>query len=354
MAASDMSVPGPFIVRRRGGRRTTAAYVGKAPPSSAGLCNAVAATLLVLLPVPRSAMAADGVVDAPFVRVINASRATRCAEEDNVYAPLFGGEVARFRIEATHPAYISRLKTDSSAPDFTGCDMRSDPAFDFTPRTVTLLDTAELALVGHSFARFWRPESVPVRVGDRTEDGLHLLQLFLRTDRGRSEFLVLYPTDGYWRLKPLPTAALVDGAYGSSFLVGPIEEQGRPLVRLSSVTFEPKDRTFHLQFRSGGQGIVHVDAINDIRAVLEVGLHPPVKDGRPFAALRSMFVSPQVADVAEVAWQVEPGRWRIQEIGEPLDEPVTALRFGRSAISTHNSSAPDLLFEAFSKAPNER
>lgn len=347
-----MSVPGPFIRRYRG-RRTTPAYVDEEPPSSARLRTAFAGLILLLLPGPRSGLA-DGVVDAAVVRVINASRATRCAEEDNIYAPLFGSQVARFRIEARHPAYIKRLSADNSAADFTNCDMRGDPAFDFLPRTVTLVETAELALVGHTFPRFWRPETVPVRVGSRTEDGLHLLQLFLLTDRRRVEFLVLYPSDGYWRLKPLPTAPLADGAYGSSFLIGPIEEQGRPLVRLTSVTFDPGDRTFHLQFRSGGQGSVRVDAINDRQAVLEVALDPPVKDGRPFAALRSMFVSPQVADVAEVAWRAEPEGWRVQTIGKPFDEPTTAVRFGRSDISTHNSSAPDLLFEGFRAAPKDR
>jgi hypothetical protein len=55
-----------------------------------------------------------------------------------------------------------------------------------------------------------------------------------------------------------------------------------------------------------------------------------------------------------VSWRRKPGEWRTQPIGEPLDEPVTAVRFGRSAISTHNSSAPDLLFEAFGTASRAR
>lgn len=350
-----MRVRNPFFVRRRDGRRTIAAYVGTRLPSTAGRCRALAAMLLVLVAASQLGTAAEVLADPASVRIVDASRTTRCAEEDNLYVPLFGNGIGRFRIVATHPVYIGHLKTDSTAPDFTDCDMRGDPAFDFAPRTVTLLETSEIALIGHAFPRFWRPERVPVRIGDRTEDGLHLLQLFLQTKGGPVEFLVLYPTDGYWRLRPLPTASLPDGAYGSSFLIGPVEERIRPMVGLRSVIFDPAARTFRLDFRSGGRGTLRVASIDDRRAVLDVRLEPAVPAGRPFAALRSMFVSPQVADAAEVLWQAEPGgAWRSQRIGTPLDQPASAVRFARSEVSRHNSSAPDLLFEAFGTASGGR
>ena len=39
---------------------------------------------------------------------------------------------------------------------------------------------------------------------------------------------MLYPQDGYWRARPLPPVNLKWSAYGSSFLVGPVEfDSGR-------------------------------------------------------------------------------------------------------------------------------
>jgi hypothetical protein len=61
-------------------------------------------------------------------------------------------------------------QTDSTAPDFTACDMSQRPAaFPFAPRTVVLHEDADIRLVGHTFPSFWRPEVVDFEVGGRTE-----------------------------------------------------------------------------------------------------------------------------------------------------------------------------------------
>ena len=119
---------------------------------------------------------------------VNASRATRCAEEDNVYVKLLGSGVTSFRISAEHPPYIAAVSNDSTAPDFTHCDMSQDPSFRFAPRTVILYEDAEIRLVGHSFSTFWRPDVVDFRVGEKNEPGLHLVQLLKRGPRGISKF----------------------------------------------------------------------------------------------------------------------------------------------------------------------
>ena len=59
---------------------------------------------------------------------------------------------------------------------------------------------------------------------------------------------MVYPADGYWRVKPLPPPSLTDTAYGSSFLFGPIEEGTRPFVAIRSIAFEPATMTFRLVF----------------------------------------------------------------------------------------------------------
>ena len=280
---------------------------------------------------------------AVAVDFVNASRATRCAEEDNVYVKVLGPRVASFRILAEHPPYIGKVIEDSTAPDFSHCDMSRDPSFPATPRTVTLYEDARIRLMGHTYATFWRPDVADFYVGDRNEPGLHLVQLIRRRPQGEVEILVVYPADGYWRVKPLPPASLPDTAYGSSFLFGPIEEDTRPFVAIRSIAFEPRSMTFRIVFRNGTRGVLRVAAATPARTRLAISVDPPLAAGRPFAALRSMFVTKAQADVAVVA---APGRKPVAILDFAQTRSRSA-RFGRTVQSHHNLSAPDLVFEAF-------
>jgi len=103
------------------------------------------------------------------VDVSNTSEPTLCAEKDNVSLELRSTDVRRFTVEAVHPAYMGTIVVDRYAPDCRNCDMASDPAYTFEPRRVTLYETNEWQLVGLTFASNWRPNKVPVRVGDRVE-----------------------------------------------------------------------------------------------------------------------------------------------------------------------------------------
>lgn len=289
--------------------------------------------LALCLAVPAAAGAPSATTAAgegPVVTFEGASRPTRCQEEDNVTVLLRGSGVARFRIEAVLPPYLDAITADSTAPDFTDCDMGSDPRFSFTPRTLTLFENSALALIGHTFASFWRPEVVSVRVGSEETAGLHLLQLFVKADGGREEVLVLYPADGYWRAKPLPPARLGGNAYGSSLLIGPVEEQGRPLVALSAVRFDPDGPAFDLAFAAGGSARIAVAEASAVRLALEITLAPPTADDRPFAALRSMYVRDDAGDVAVAAWQEAPGApWASRPIMALDRVDATAARFGQ-------------------------
>lgn len=281
---------------------------------------------------------------AAEVEVVNASRKTACAEEDNVYVRLQGQGVRWFGIRAEHPPYAQDIRRDSTAPDFTACDMSRDPSFAFAPRRVVLYRDADYLLVGHTLRSNWRPESVDWWVGQRRERGLHLVQLSRRVPQGWVEVLVVYPSDGYWRIKPLPPRSLRDSAFGSSFLFGPIEEDGRPLVRFTAIHFDPATLTFRLQFRSGGQGFVRVTEVSPQATALALQLDPPLARQQPFAALRSMFVTPHQADVAIASWPARPSGEPILELGT-VSAP--AMRFGRQVPSRHNLSAPDLVFDRF-------
>ncbi len=301
------------------------------------------ASLTSVLAVAPRAPAQELAVD-----VVNASEPTLCAEKDNVDLRFISAATRRFAIEAIHPAYIGTVTVDRAAPDFRDCEMGGDPARKFEPRRVTLYETMEWQLVGHVLPNFWRGTQVPVRVGERVESGLHLVQLWHRFQERAEEALVLYPPDGYWRARPLPPAHLRWSAYGSSFLLGPVETEARPFVDISDIAFEPATRSFRLAFRRGGAATLRLASLDQDRIVLDAGLDPPIGAQRPFAALRSMFVTEVNADVAHVAWRGKDAKgWREAPIMNFARESVVALWVGRTVLSRHNVSAPDLLFRDF-------
>ena len=303
------------------------------------------ATGLSLLAVTVAAEAADQLA----VDVINESEPTLCAEKDNVYLKLQSGQARRFTVEAVHPAYAGTIVVDRFAPDFANCDMSKDPVFKAQRRQVTIYESAEWRLVGHTFDSFWRPNQVPVRVGSRVENGLHLLQLWTSRHGGFDEVLVLYPADGYWRARPMPPANLRWSAYGSSFLIGPVETQGRPLVDIKDVTYEPETKTFTLNFVRGGSATLRVATLDDQRMVLDVNLSESAGGGRPFAALRSMFVSEGNSDVARIGWRAKDGQlWREEPVMQFKRATAAELWTGRLVPSRHNTSAPDMVFRDFS------
>jgi hypothetical protein len=303
-------------------------------------------TLVFLLLTALGAHASDLAVD-----VVNASEPTLCAEKDNVSLKLVSGAARRFTVEAIHPAYTGTIVVDRYAPDFRNCDMSGDPAHKFAPRRVTLYETDQWQLVGHTFPSFWRPTQVPVRVGDRVETGLHLLQLWTRFQERAEEVLVLYPADGYWRARPLPPAHLRWSAYGSSFLVGPVSVEGRPVVNLKEVAFDPAAMTFALTFAAGGRATVAVKDLTEERLSLEVAFDRAI-EGQPFAALRSMYVTEFNADVARIAAREEKAKaWREEPIMAFGKARATDVWMGRLVPSRHNTSAPDMMFNRFRGAP---
>jgi len=308
-----------------------------------GLREWTAAVLLLAALASPSAGA-----DAIAVEVENASEPTLCAEKDNVYLKLLSGAVRRFTVEAVHPAYVGTIVTDRWAPDFTNCDMSRDPAFNFQRRRVTIYETEEWQLVGLTFPSFWRPNQVPVRVGSRVETGFHLLQLWTRFQERAEEVLVIYPADGYWRARPLPPQNLRWSAYGTSFLIGPVEIEDRPFVDIRSIGFDPDTRTFTLTFARGGSATLRLDKLDQERIALDVTLGAAIPPERPFAALRSMFVTEGNSDVAQVGWRAKDSEaWKQEPVMTFKRATAAELWAGRLVPSRHNTSAPDMVFRGF-------
>jgi hypothetical protein len=310
---------------------------------------AIAAGVLVC----ASALAARAADDLA-VDVVNASEPTLCAEKDNVYLKLMSSQVRRFTIEAEHPAYMGTIVVDRAAPDFGNCDMPTLPPAPNAerPQRRTLFETPELQLVGLTIPNFWRANKVPVRVGGRADSDIQLLQLWTRHQERAEEVLVLYPSDGYWRARPLPPANLRWSAYGSSFLIGPVETAGRPFVAIASVDFDPATLTFRIAFARGGAATLRVEKLDEERIVLDVGFEVPITGDVPFAALRSMFVTDANADVAQVRWRAKDSEvWRQEPIMAFGKASAVALWAGRAVVSRHNTSAPDMVFRDFRAGP---
>ena len=311
-----------------------------------GMQLGVSVLLAALSALPAGAATLDGLA----VEVTNASEPVLCAEKDNVTLNFASKEVKSFRIEAAHPAYIGSLQRDGFEADWTACDMKGDPSFaaPTPPRRVTVYEEIEMWVVGLTFPTFWRPATATLRIGDRVEKGLHLIQVWMIRPMGGEEVMVLYPQDGYWRIRPKAPAGMAPTAFGSSFLVGPIEQDGRPIVRIKEIEFEPKARTFTLHFERGGTATIKIATVDQNRHTLDVAFDTPVS-AQPFAALRSMYITDFNNDVARVAVREKGAKgWREDGILSFQRATATDIWAGRTAISRHNTSSPDMVFTTFS------
>jgi hypothetical protein len=301
---------------------------------------------LLALAAPARAASLDGLA----VDVVNQSEPVLCAEKDNVALSFQSKAVRSFRIEAAHPVYIGMLQRDSFEADWTACDMSADPSFKAPspPRRITFYEDIELWVTGYTFPTFWRPATTPVRIGDRVETGLHLIQIWMLRSDGAEEVLVLYPQDGYWRARPMTPTGMRATSYGSSFLIGPVEVQGRPIVRFKEVAFDPKSRTFTLTFEKGGAATLKIVKADGNRLALDVAFDKPVASGA-FAMMRSMYVTEFNNDVARIAVREKGAKsWREENIMKFGKATATDIWAGRLSPSQHNTASPDMVFNSFS------
>lgn len=305
-----------------------------------------AAAFLMLALSYAPAIAAD-VGDQAWVE--NRSEPTQCAEFDNVTYTLANPKVGRFELEISAPVYLPDMKTDSTGPDFANCEaMKDDPKFKFTPKKLTLYEDDQIRIVGYTQEQAWRAKGAEVIVGKTDESDLHLVQWFQKVDGEFYEFLVVYPFDGSWRAKPIPTEAFPNAAYGSSFLIGPVEQQRRPIVDIAKLKIDPQARAFRMTFAKGGVGEIRIRSADREKIVLDVTVDglPAGEPPAPFAAIRSMFVAPTNADAARINWKTDKGLFN-EPIMDFEGANAREVRFDRIELSKHNTSAPDVTFRRF-------
>ena len=284
------------------------------------------------------------------VEVTNASTPESCAEKDNVIINFASANVRHFRIEAAHPAHIGSVGADRREANWTDCDIPHGADLP-TPRErrITFYESPFMWVTGYEVSDYWLRRDVPVRIGERVEHNLTMLQLWVFV-RGKAEqVLVLYPTSGFWRIHPLPPPGLAWTSYGSSFLVGPIERKEMPVVEFKEISFDPESRTFRLAFADGGTGTIKVSKIDDDHIVLDVGFDQAIVD-KPFAALSSMYVTEFNADIARIALQrPDEKTWLEAPIMDFKTTRATKAWMGRVLPSRHNISAPDMVFSGFAE-----
>ncbi|MDZ4790421.1 MAG: hypothetical protein SGJ17_04325 [Hyphomicrobiales bacterium] len=301
---------------------------------------------------PARAASLDGLA----VEVKNESEPVLCAEKDNVALSFANPAVRSFRIEAAHPVYLSVGMRDNFEADWTACDLADDPAYKAPtpPRKQTLLDGDDLWVIGYTFGTFWRPSTAVVRIGDKTFKDIHMLQVWVLRSDGSEEVLVLYPQDGYWRPRPMSPKGFRNTAYGSSLLIGPVEVDGRPLVKLKEVAFDVKSRIFTTSFERGGAATVQIVTISPDRMALDVAFDKGV-EGLPFAMMRSMYITEFNNDVARIAVRERGANaWREDNIMRFDRATATDIWAGRLSPSQHNTTSPDLVFNSFSDTPEPK
>jgi hypothetical protein len=295
--------------------------------------------------------------DEIAVAVTNRSEPVLCAEKDNIQIDFASPEVKTFRVQAVHPAYIGTIGIDRYLPDFTACDMSSDPVVATSvKKTVrrTIYETPDFQLVAYTYPTFWRAANTPVRVIDAenkidaTFREIHMMQVWTLHRERAEEVLVVYPPDGYWRARPLPFADMRWTAYGSSFLIGPVEVQERPIVDLKLITYNAQTKTFTLDFARGGSATMKIEALDQEHMALDVALEGAIPRNLPFASLRSMYITDINNDASRIAFKPKNApRWGEAHVMDFKNADASEFWLGRTVVSKHNTSAPDMILGKF-------
>ena len=96
-----------------------------------------------------------------------------------------------------------------------------------------------------------------------------------------------------------------------------------------------------------GEATLRLDAVDREHIALDVKFDRAIA-ARPFAALRSMFVTETNADAAQVAWRAPRGKaYEAAPIMSFGRADALELWAGRRLPSRHNTSAPDMILRSF-------
>ena len=286
------------------------------------------------------------------VMVANGSQPTLCAEEDNVSVALIHPTITGCTIRAEHPAYA--YTEDATQPNFDNCQIGvNDPVHDFdgfyTNRNL-YDDQSTTAIHATRTNQFWRSNTADIVVNGVRAEGAHILTMYRKIEGENSwpQILVMYVADGNIRIKPHPRVGFGDSVFGASLLLGPVVEEGRPVVNIRQVEYFPAEDKFEIDYRDGGTGVLSLEKID--RSVLELrySIHSDLQHAQPFGMLRSMYVAPTNCDTESARITRHDGSVETQTVIEASAYRATAVSFIReSTEQAHNRSAPDISLGEF-------
>jgi hypothetical protein len=284
-------------------------------------------------------------ISVPTSWAENHSYCTTCPEEDNINIPLYGDDVSHFRIIATHPTYD--FTVDNCAADFSGCGLAQSPA----PHDVTcnpLWDDGINVITVCNDSDWWLPQAMSVTVGSENLAGHRLVWNRKIADEASWPEVLVFYQDGNMRLKPHPPSGVADVCFGSSVIVGPAPaDPERPYVEIETIVVDPAAKTLDITYR--GKGSAQMELAVD-RNEAQVDVRADYDTSVSFATFRSMYVAEDKADTARVETAV--GDYALLDISSAewtIAWPALSgprWFFYRQTVSSHNTSAPDILIEA--------
>lgn len=293
------------------------------------------------------------------VAMSNGGLPTLCAEADNVATYLRHPAVTSFHIRATHPVYP--VLVEAKEPNFTDCDFTGDPVFPFAAPFRTLIHHDGITdVVAVRDASNWIPSTMTAKGGLGQVSGVHHIAVYRQIADEPSSFpeiLVVY-VDGNVRMKPQARPPLLDNVFGSSFLVGPISDLGRPAAVVAGVEYVATQDAVRVTYVDGSTALLTFEAIDRMEFRIRVDLDRAHPGSTPeFFGLRSMYVSNTNCDVELAEFTHASGlTGQVVRVGAVLAESdmrVERAWFGRrSETQSHNRSAPDIEVYGFD-APHD-
>jgi hypothetical protein len=271
----------------------------------------------------------------------NSSLPATCAEHDNINIPIFGRQVERFEIIASHPTYCPCV-FDGCPPDRSGCIYEPGVGVGATDVCTEIYnDHSKNVIRACTMPAWWQdPRAMDVEVGSATTTAHYLVwHQRIGSTSWWPEFFVLYQ-DGNMRLKPHPPEGVADVCYGTSVIVGPAAPAERPYVDIQKVIVNPGGMSLQIFYRNGETADVNL-SVDRNRASAQVSVGYQAGQEVPFATFQSMWVSDTTCDAA----RIEGATGDLPILGDwfVLEGPYWVL--GRTQLSGHNTSAPDVRIE---------
>ena len=184
-------------------------------------------------------------------------------------------------------------------------------------------------------------------VGGPSRPDHDYIQFYKRADDDHAppQIFVLY-ANGYARIIPQPPAGREERVcFGASMIIGPAAEGPLfPITPIDRLEIDPQKMTIKVQYTNGSSAVLQLQAEPGKTTVRVTDVTYDTVT-TPFVTMRSMWVTDDNSDVAQIQAASSPGVMQTYTI-DPKHEEWTTLPsdswvFSRPTYSRHNTSSPD-------------